>query len=92
VSTIAPNPVNIRVQTAVAVPDGGSVTLGSYSQAAEGRTEAGVPALGRIPYLGRGFRNVGYGRTMSSARVIVSVRIIDIREEEYRQTGVRSSP
>jgi Flp pilus assembly secretin CpaC len=87
VSPFAP-PVNIRVQTAVTVPDGGSVTLGGYSQASEGRTEAGVPGLGAVPYLGRGFRNVAYGRSLFSVRVIASVRIIDVYEEEYRQTGV----
>jgi type II secretory pathway component GspD/PulD (secretin) len=90
VSTIAPPVSNIRVQTAVAVPDGGAVTVGSFAQASEGRIEAGVPILGGIPYLGRGFRNVAYGRAFSSGRVILSVRIIDIAEEEYRQTGIRS--
>jgi hypothetical protein len=66
------------------------VTVGSYSQLSEGRNEFGVPILGRVPYAGRGFRNVGYGRDAVSGRVGVSVRIIDLREEEYLQTGVRS--
>jgi Flp pilus assembly secretin CpaC len=80
----------IRLQTTVTVPDGGSVTLGGYSELSEGRTEFGVPVLGRVPYGSRGFRNVGYGRTAVSRRVIASVRVIDLREEEFRQTGVRS--
>jgi type II secretory pathway component GspD/PulD (secretin) len=91
-------PASVRVQvftntglrTTVTVPDGGSVTVGSYSQLSEGRNEFGVPILGRVPYAGRGFRNVGYGRDAVSGRVGVSVRIIDLREEEYLQTGVRS--
>jgi len=80
----------IQVQTSVSVPDGGSVTVGGYSSLSEGRSEFGVPGLGKIPYLGRGFRNVGSGRTAVYRRVSVSVRVIDLREEEYRQTGVRS--
>jgi type II secretory pathway component GspD/PulD (secretin) len=74
----------------VAVPDGGTVTLGGYSQVSEGRSEFGVPGLSKVPYVGRGFRNVGYGRSVLIRRVNVSARVIDLREEEYRQTGVSS--
>ena len=73
----------IRLQTTATVPDGGTVTLGGYSRLAEGRTE-----FGALP--GRPFRNVGYGRSAAGTRVNVRVRIIDLREEEYRQTGYRS--
>jgi Flp pilus assembly secretin CpaC len=87
---VVPTFTTIRLQTTVTVPDGGSVTLGGYSQVSEGRTEFGVPVLGRVPSAGRGVRNVGYGREAVSGRVSASVRIIDLREEEFRQTGVRS--
>jgi type II secretory pathway component GspD/PulD (secretin) len=87
---VAPVFTSIRVQTTVTVPDGGDATLGGYSSLSEGRTEFGTPGLGRVPYVGRGFRNVGYGRSAVSGRVGVSVRIISLEEEEYRQTGVRS--
>jgi len=86
----APAFTTVRVQTTVTVPDRGSVVLGGYSQMSEGRSEFGAPVLGRLPYAGRGFRNVGYGRDVLTGRVGVSVRIIDLREEEFRQTGVRS--
>ena len=72
----------IRVQTTVTVPDGGTVTLGGFSRLSEGRTAFGLP--------GRGFRNIGYGRSAVGGRVNVRVRIINLREEEYRQTGYRS--
>jgi type II secretory pathway component GspD/PulD (secretin) len=78
------------VRTTVFVPDGGSTTVAGYSASSEGRTEFGAPVLGKVPYLSRGFRNVGYGRRVVSRRLIASVRVIDLREEEYRQTGVRS--
>jgi type II secretory pathway component GspD/PulD (secretin) len=86
----APVVTSIRVATTVSVPDGGTVTLGGYSRLAEARTEAGAPVLGKLPYVGRGFRNVGYGRAVGSTRVTASVRVIDLREEEYRQTSYRS--
>jgi type II secretory pathway component GspD/PulD (secretin) len=80
----------VAVQTTVSVPDGGTAYLGGYSRYSESRTEYGTPVLGKIPYVGRGFRNVGYGRSVSSVSVTASVRIIDLADEEYRQTGVRS--
>jgi type II secretory pathway component GspD/PulD (secretin) len=86
-------PTTVRVtlgQTTVAVPDGGSVTVAGYSEMFESRTEYGPPLLGKVPYLGRLFRNVGNGRQIRTRRVIVSVRVIDLREEEFRQTGMRS--
>jgi hypothetical protein len=82
--TPVPTVTNIRLQTTVTVPDGGTVTLGGYSGLSEGRNEFGAPGLGR------GFRNVGYGRRAVSGKVTVTVRIIDLREEEFRQTGVHS--
>jgi type II secretory pathway component GspD/PulD (secretin) len=81
---------SVRIQSSVTVPDGGSVSLGGYSQFSEGRSELGTPGLGRTPYLSRGFRNVGYGRSTVGSRVRVGARIISLREEEYRQTGFRS--
>jgi type II secretory pathway component GspD/PulD (secretin) len=83
-------PIAVAVQTTVRVPDGGTVTLGGYSQVSESRREAGPPILGKLPYVGRGVRNVGYGQDVSAVRVTASVRVIDLREEEYRQTGYRS--
>ncbi len=81
---------SIRVQTTVSVPDGGSVSLGGYSAISDGRRESGAPGLSGVPYLNRGFRNVGTGREVISGRVVGSVRIINLRDEEYRQTGYRS--
>jgi Flp pilus assembly secretin CpaC len=90
VGQVPPAVTNIRIQSTVTVPDGGEALLGGYSRASEGRSEYGAPLAGKVPILGRGFRNVGYGRSFSSTRVSVRVRIISLREEEYRQTGFRS--
>jgi type II secretory pathway component GspD/PulD (secretin) len=86
-----PGVVNIGVQTTVTAPDGGNVTLGGYSPLSQGRAEAGVPVLGRVPYGGRSFGNVGYGRSAATGRASVRVRVIGLREEEFRQTGYRSN-
>jgi type II secretory pathway component GspD/PulD (secretin) len=85
-----PAATTISIQTTVAGPDGGTVVLGGYSDAAEARNEFGVPGLGQLPIVGRGFRNVGYGRRTTSVRVTASWRIIDLEEEEARQTGEKS--
>ena len=87
---VVPAYTTIGVQTTVAVPDRGTASLGGYSRLSQGRTESGVPVLGRAPYGGRGFGNVGTGRSAVSGTVSVRVRVIDLREEEYRQTGYRS--
>ena len=81
---------NVRLQTTAAIPDRGSATLGGYSLLSSGRNEFGVPGIGKVPYAGRAVGNVGYGRQTTIGRVNASVRIIDIREEEFRQTGIRS--
>jgi type II secretory pathway component GspD/PulD (secretin) len=82
--------IGASVSTTVSAPDGGTVTVGGYGRLSEGRTEFGPPGLGKLPGVGRGLRNVGYGRSLVGTRVSASVRIIDLHEEEERQTGVRS--
>ncbi len=85
-----PTTTQLNLQTTVTVPDRGSVTLGGYDRYSDGRNEYGAPGLGKVPYGDRGFRNVGYGRDVKSVRTVVGVRIINLEEEEERQTGVRS--
>jgi hypothetical protein len=73
----------------VVVPDGGSATVSSFSSVAEGRNEAGVPGLGKVPYISRGFRNLGYGRSIQRFGVSVSVRIIDLKAMDEQLLGTR---
>lgn len=80
--------VRLLASPAGTVPAGGSTTLGGYSRVAESRKEFGSPVLGKVPVLGRGTRNVGYGRSTTVTRGRVFVRTL--RDEEYRQTGFRS--
>jgi len=84
-----PESTFVRVQTSVSVPDGGEALVAGYSSRSEGRNEFGVPGLGKVPYLDRGFRNVGAGTSIRRSTVSVRARIIILSEEEERQTGVR---
>jgi Flp pilus assembly secretin CpaC len=83
----------VRFQTTVAVPDGGTVLLGGLKQLSESRSEYGPPILSKIPYIDRLFRNVGYGRETDSLLIMVTPRIIIQEEEEERATGfIRGGP
>ena len=59
------------------VPDRGSALLGSVSGASESRTSRGVPLLGKIPGVNRGFRNQGYGRSVGTSQLRVNATIIN---------------
>lgn len=75
-------------RTTVSVPDGGSALLGGVSRAREGAVSRGVPLLGKLPGAGRPFKNRAIGRDVDVSQMSVTARIIDLEEEELRQTGV----
>lgn len=75
------------VQTTVSVPDSGRGYLGGVRRARAGSIERGVPLVGKLPLVGRPFRNRGIGSEMTTADAAVTARIVDLREEEERQTG-----
>lgn len=84
-----PTFTSVRAQTSVLVPDGGEALVAGTSSLSEGRNEFGVPVVGKAPYVNRAFNNVGSGRGVSRTTVSVRVRVINLAEEEERQTGVR---
>ena len=73
---------NFQVNTTVNCPDGGTVLLGGIKRLAEGRVEAGVPMLNKIPYIQRLFSNTAIGRDTQSVMMMVTPRIIIQEEEE----------
>jgi general secretion pathway protein D len=81
----------ITVATTVSVPDGGTVLLGGIKRLSEGRKEAGIPLLSKLPYVNRLFRNVGIGRETDSLMMMVTPRII-IQEEEEDRLGIAAGP
>ncbi len=87
-----PHITRVFVQTTVAVPDGGTVLMGGLKRLSEGRNEFGPPVIGKIPYLSRLFRNIGYGRSAESLLIMVTPRIIIQAEEEEKQTNYTPPP
>jgi hypothetical protein len=83
---------SLQLNTTVNVPDGGTVVAGGFSTASEARNEFGPPFLSGIPYLGRAFRNVGYGRESRRVSLGVSARIISMEEEEEIFLGKKARP
>jgi hypothetical protein len=84
-----PYATSLRAQTSVTVPDRGEALVAGYRRLSEGRNEFGAPVLGKTPYLNRGFKNVGSGRSISRTTLSARVRVIILAEEEERQTGLR---
>lgn len=82
-----PNFASTSVSTTVSVPDGGTVLMGGIKRLAEGRTERGMPILGKLPYVSRLFKNVGTGRETQTLMMMVTPRIIIQEEEEERVLG-----
>jgi hypothetical protein len=79
-----PGLVQIKGNTTVTVPDGGTATIASSTTTVQTRTEYGTPVLSKVPYVKRGFTNVTYGQSMKRTSVTVTVRIIDLKAEEER--------
>ena len=73
---------NFVYRGAVKVPDGGSTLLGGTSRSASGAYGSGVPILGGIPGVGRGFRNRGIGSENNSAKASVTAKILILEELE----------
>jgi len=69
---------------AVSVPDGGTLLLGGIKRLSEGRKEAGIPMINKIPYLKRLFTNTAVGRTSETMMMMVTPHIII--QEEYEES------
>jgi len=80
------------VSTTVSCPDGGTVMLGGIKRLSEGRVEAGVPILNKLPYIQRLFSNTAIGRDTQSVMIMVTPRIIIQEEEELHIMGGRAMP
>ena len=81
---VLPTYTMFQVATVVTVPDGGTVLLGGVKLMNESRAEAGVPILGKTPYINRLFRNIGITRDTNSLMIMVTPRIIMLEEEEEK--------
>lgn len=67
---------------AVSVPDGGAIQAGSIKRHAEGSIHNGVPLLGGIPGINRGFGNRAIGRETGSSGLTIKPTILIMSELE----------
>jgi type II secretory pathway component GspD/PulD (secretin) len=74
---------------AVMVPDGGGIVVGGVKRSAEGQNSAGVPGLGNIPGVGRGFGNRAIGRETGNSALSIhpQVLIMSELEEDHLAAG-----
>ena len=71
-----------NLNSAVAVPDGGTIRLGGVNRSQSGSISRGVPLLSGIPGLNRGFRNQAFGRSTTSSQATAKADIIIFSELE----------
>jgi type II secretory pathway component GspD/PulD (secretin) len=76
------------IRTRVNVPDNGTLLIGGQKLAREVDSEAGIPILGKIPILGRIFRNRGQSREQEVLLVLVRPRIM-LQEENEAEAVAR---
>jgi type II secretory pathway component GspD/PulD (secretin) len=71
-----------QVQTRVNIPDQGTVLLGGLTLAGENEVEAGVPALSKVPFLGRLFSNRSDVKDKQILLMLVKPTIVLKEEQE----------
>ena len=73
---------SFNLNSAVAVPDGGTIRLGGINRSQSGTVSRGVPGFSGIPGLSRGFRNRAIGRSTGSSQATAKVDLIIMSELE----------
>lgn len=82
VFVLLPDSEQRSVQTAVSVPDGGTVLLGGLKQVGEVEVEAGVPILSKIPILKRAFTNTTTVKDTQTLLILLKAKIMIQSEAE----------
>jgi type II secretory pathway component GspD/PulD (secretin) len=75
---------SLRVQTAVAVPDGGTLLMGGQKLASETEVEAGVPILSKIPILKRFYSARTSVKDEQTLLILVKPKILILPEQEEK--------
>ena len=78
--TGSPTILTRKVETALALHDGGSVLLGGLISSSKSTGQQGIPGLGKIPLIGRLFRSDISTDTQTELLMLVSVYVIDSHE------------
>ena len=73
---------SLRVQTAVSVPDGGTLLIGGQKLASESEVEAGVPILSKIPILKRAYSSRTTVKDEQTLLILIKPKILIQTEQE----------
>jgi len=71
--------------TSITIPDGGTALLGGFRQITEQHNVASIPILDSIPLLDIFFRRQGDLRETRSLVILITAKIVSIREEEGKR-------
>lgn len=71
--------------TSVTIPDGGTALLGGFRQIQHQQNESALPIVDSIPVLNFFFRRKGEVRETRSLIVLITAKIVSIREEEGKR-------
>ena len=85
-TTGSPTILNRKVETSLALHDGGSVLLGGLISSSKSTGQQGIPGLGKIPLFGRLFRADISTDTQTELLMLVSVYVIDSHEDAVELT------
>jgi type II secretory pathway component GspD/PulD (secretin) len=80
----------LSLEDQLSIPAGHTAVLGGWKRLSEGRIEyGGPPAIGKVPYLNRLFKNVGYTRATENVLVLVTASIVG--DETKKAAATRSN-
>ncbi len=71
--------------TSVTIPDGGTALLGGFRQVQHSQQESSLPIVDSIPIMNVFFRRKGELRETRSLIVMITAKIVSIREEEGKR-------
>ena len=75
--------------TSVTVPDGGTCLVGGFRQFNEKEQRSGVPFIDNVPLLNILFKREGELRETESLVILVTARIVILRDEEKRRFNAK---
>ena len=73
---------SLRVQTAVTIPDGGTLLIGGQKLASDTEVEAGVPILSKIPILRRAYSSRTMVKDEQTLLILIKPKILIQTEQE----------
>ncbi len=76
-----------RAFTSVTIPDGGTAIIGGLKEVTERKRVTSIPILDKIPILNWIFKRKGYVNERRNLAILITGRIVIIREEEKAQFG-----